>query len=57
MTKIAEDIKATKRLINTLDCMIDEIEFVIKELESNRALTEADEKLLKFAKHLQKHYA
>ena len=53
---IKEQMDATKKMMNTLTSMIDDIEWVIGELESKDERTEADDKVLRFAKHLQKWY-
>ena len=52
---VKEQMDATK-MMNTLTAMIDDVEWVIEMIESKDNRTEADEKVLKFAKHLQKWY-
>lgn len=53
---VAEQMKETKKMMDSLTFMIDDIEQAVKMIEEKAELTEADEKLLQFAKHLQKHY-
>lgn len=53
---VAEQMKETKKMMISFEMIIDDIEEMIKMKEEKAELTEADEKLLQFAKHLQRHY-
>jgi len=55
---VAEQIKDTKALLATLENIIDDVEWLVNSLEQidEEKRSDADNRVLRYAKHLQKYY-